>query len=86
MIRSLSWVLPLHGNDQLTWRACFLSVEGPLLTHHKREGENPWPKIQEKWEERPALPWLGQSLPTHPPTPSITTDCEMGLAVQSGLQ
>lgn len=69
MMSSLSCVLSaLHGHGQLTWRTCFLSVEGPLFPHHKKEGENPWPNMQGKWEERPAPPWLEPSLPH--PTPS----------------
>lgn len=82
---SLSCVLSaLHG--QLTWRTCFLSVEGPLFPHHKKEGENPWPNMQEKWEKRPASPWLEPRLPHPTPShPSLTTDYEKGLAFQSGL-
>lgn len=35
-------------------------MEGPQFSHCKREGENPWPNVQEKWEEA----WAGGQL--HP--------------------
>lgn len=85
---SLSCVLSaLYG--QLTWRTCFLSVEWALFPHQKKESENPWPNMQEKWEKRPAPPWLEPRLPhptpSHPISPQPHTDYEKGLAFQSGL-
>lgn len=85
---SLSCVLSaLHG--QLTWRTCFLSVEGPLFPHHKKEGENLGPTCRRNGKRGQLHLGWSHVFPTPPhPTPShpsLTTDYEKGLAFQSGL-